>query len=47
MEEDDGEHRDERISNKSSKDERAQVGFWSEEGVKEREEEEWVAAAGK
>jgi hypothetical protein len=36
-----------RSSTKSSKDERAQVGFWSGEGVKEREEKEWAAAAGK
>ena len=34
IEGDDGERRDERIFNKSSKDERAQVGFWSGEGVK-------------
>jgi hypothetical protein len=46
IEEDDGERQDERISNNSSKGEREQVSFleWS---VKEREEEEWAAAAGK
>jgi hypothetical protein len=47
IEGDDGECRDKRISNKSSKDERAQVGFWSGEDVKEREEKEWAATAGK
>jgi hypothetical protein len=47
IEGDDGECRDKQISNKSSKDERAQVGFWSGEDVKEREEKEWAATAGK
>jgi hypothetical protein len=46
MEEDDGKRQDERISNSSSKGEKARVKFleWS---VKEREEEERTAAAGK
>jgi hypothetical protein len=45
MEEDDGERRDERISNNSSKSVRAQESFleWS---VKVREEKERAAAAG-
>jgi hypothetical protein len=48
MEEDDGERREERISNNSSKSERAQVSFfWSGVWRREREEEEWAATTGK
>jgi hypothetical protein len=47
IEGDDGERRDERISNKSPKDGMAQVGFGVEKVWREREEKEWAASAGK